>query len=728
MDWINYSVERPLMLNKVIVDKSTIEKIGLNKQMINENMMGKEILDALKTWKNVGLLRAIDYHFGVFMSRLGADNLTILSATFCSEYLGLGHICLPIDEIAKALHEKCLKTETELVVFCERYGLNCLLQNSHETHSLLSHSHCIATQESGNKAPLSLEYNALYLRRYALFEQLIADKLLHQPQIIIIGNVKTALDKLFATNYDYIYQAWQGDKRQSLILLCEKYLDVINTDDIDWQAIEQCFQGATSAQDLQLLAQLIPQKNRCDWQKVSVALALTSARCVISGGPGTGKTTTVTKLLALLLQVNEDLNIKMVAPTGKAAARLTESISHALSTLDICQRIKDKIPTKASTIHRLLGVKMNSNHFRFNESQRLNLDLLLVDEASMVDLPLMAKLLMALPEHARLILLGDKDQLASVEAGAVLGDICAFIGDGYSAPKAQQLAELTGFDSLLSQQHHHGGMADKLCLLQKSYRFDQYSGIGFLASAINQGKASRQQVLALCEKYDDVSHYANNESSYDRLSQMIINGYSNYLSSIEIIDHDHRDLPKRLLKQFSQFKILCAIREGEWGVKGLNQRAETVLSQAGLIELGANAEQLANSWYIGRPIMITQNNYHLGLYNGDIGLCLLDENQQLRVYFQMADGEVYDFQPSRLPSHETVYAMTVHKSQGSEFDHTVLALPQNHVPVVTRELIYTGITRAKKQLTLFSDLSLMASAIKDKTQRFSRLVERLTDN
>ena len=697
----------------------------------------KNMLNELKKWKNLGLLRAIDYHFGQFISELGADNITVLSATFCSEYLGLGHICLPIEEIVKQLNEKCLKTETDLQDFCDAHDLGCLLQNpfpvcNSETHARLTSAHCISANDEHNKAPMSLEYDALYLRRYALFEQLIADKLLHQPQIIITGDVKTELDKLFTVNYNYIYQAWCEDKSQPLTLLCEKFLDVIKDNKLDWQAIELCFQQASCAQDLVLLDKIIPLSSRCDWQKVSAALALSSARCVISGGPGTGKTTTVTKLLALLLQVREDLNIKMVAPTGKAAARLTESITNALHDLEVAQSIKDKIPTQASTIHRLLGVKVNSNHFQFNEAKRLNLDLLLVDEASMVDLPLMAKLLMALPEHARLILLGDKDQLASVEAGAVLGDICAFINSGYSEVKAKQLVDLTGFDSLLNDANNpknltnnKASMADKLCLLKKSYRFDQYSGIGFLAAAINQGKASSKQVLALCEQYDDLSHYVNNDSSHVLLSELIVTGYSSYLTNIAPVTTENRDLPKQLLKQFSQFKILCAIREGDWGVMGLNQLAETVLNKAGLININSDNNQLANNWYIGRPVMITQNNYHLGLYNGDIGLCLLDDQNQLRVYFQMADGEVYDFQPSRLPSHETVFAMTVHKSQGSEFDHTVLALPQTQVPVVTRELIYTGITRAKKQLTLFADLSLMARAIKDKTLRFSRLVERL---
>jgi exodeoxyribonuclease V alpha subunit len=211
---------------------------------------------------------------------------------------------------------------------------------------------------------------------------------------------------------------------------------------------------------------------------------------------------------------------------------------------------------------------------------------------------------------------------------------------------------------------------------------------------------------------------------------MLLDEYRVYLENIVIISKDNRDFVKVLLKQFNQFKILCAIREGYWGVTGLNNLAKNVLSNAGLIQLEKTHYQHGNEintsyWYVGRPVMITKNSYHLGLYNGDIGLCLKDENQQLRVYFQKADSTIVDFLPSRLPSHETVFAMTVHKSQGSEFSHTVLALPEQQVPVVTRELIYTGITRAKNKLTLFADLNMLSKAVAQKTVRYSGLVERL---
>ncbi|MFQ3175934.1 MAG: exodeoxyribonuclease V alpha subunit [Psychromonas sp.] len=681
------------------------------------------MLTQLKQWKEQGLLRSIDYHFAAFMAEMGADKLTQLSAAFCSEYLGLGHICLPVEEIIIRLNDKCALSELDLQVFCREHELECLLQNNFEAHALLSNSICV-----GDNAPLCLQFNALYLARYAQFEQLIADKLLDQPKLSLDTDIKVELDALFATDYTYLWQAWCLDSKQSMPLLCEKYLDLLPGSGVDWAGVEQLFSQAQNAQDLQPLASLIPENKRCNWQKVSAALALTTARCVISGGPGTGKTTTVTKLLALLLKFQPKMLIKLVAPTGKAAARLTESITHALVELNIEPGLKEKMPKVATTIHRLLGVKANSNHFRFNQDEKLNVDLLVVDEASMVDLPLMAKLLMALPDHARLILLGDKDQLASVEAGAVLGDICHFIESGYSTNKAQLLADLTGYTSLTNVAPRLPNMADNLCLLRKSYRFDQYSGIGYLAKAINSGRANSKQVMALCHHYDDLQHYPNTDPGKKELAALILEGYRPYLQNLSTITADNRDLAGQLLKQFNQFKILCATREGDWGVKSLNTLCETVLEKAGLLitEQRDNDPQHAYVyWYVGRPVMITQNNYHLGLYNGDIGLCLLDESLQLRVYFQMADASVADFQPSRLPNHETVFAMTVHKSQGSEFEHTVLALPENHVSVVSRELIYTAITRAKKQLTLFADLSLMASAIRHKTKRFSCLVERL---
>jgi len=668
-------------------------------------------------------IRPIDFHFAKFMAELGADNLMQLAAALTSQQLGGGHICLPIDKIGGLFHQHCLQLALDSQQQSEHLNVSCIFHDQQQTHYQLNESACC-----GDGAPLRLQYNALFMARYAEFEQLISDKLLQPIPIQVDVASKGYLEKLFTPQYRYLWDAWQTDTDQSIQMLCEKYLDVIEQAPIDWSAVTQCFNDAKSAEDLVLLESLIPNKVRCDWQKISAALALTSARCIISGGPGTGKTTTVVKLLALLLNAQPDLIIKMVAPTGKAAARLTESITNALDELDLGNLIEGQqapnIPTDASTIHRLLGVRNNSAHFRHHAGNLLTLDLLLVDEASMVDLPLMAKLLSALPDHARLILLGDKDQLASVEAGAVLGDICSFIESGYSQQKAQQLAELTGFDCLLSQgSYAQATMADNLCLLRKSYRFDQFSGIGYLASAVNKGGVTAAKLAALCEQYDDLAYYANDSESAADFERLVVEGYTPYLSELCVINKDNREQAKKLLSAFNDFKILCATREQEWGVDTLNHRCEKLLQKAGLL---VRRFDMTQTWYVGRPVMVTENSYHLGLFNGDIGLCLEDEHGQLRVYFVMPDGTVSDFQPSRLPAHQTVFAMTVHKSQGSEFKHTLLALPDYALPVMNRELVYTGITRAKKRLTLIADLALVASSVRNRASRNSRLTERLS--
>ncbi|WP_240791511.1 exodeoxyribonuclease V subunit alpha [Psychromonas sp. SP041] len=707
------------VLNEGISDIESAVVSNVKSDVVSNAVNTVDMLALLKQWQLNQQIRPIDFHFAKFMAQLGADNLMQLASALVSQQLGGGHICLPIDKIGNLFHQHCLQLGLDSQAESERLQISCIFHEPQQTHALLNESLCC-----GDDAPLRLQYDALFMARYAEFEQLISDKLLQPIAVQVSDESKEYLELLFKPQYQYLWQAWQSESTQSVQVLCEKYLDVINNAAVDWPSVQAVFNNATSADDLAPLASLITNNVRCDWQKISAALALTSARCVISGGPGTGKTTTVVKLLALLLHSQPDLIIKMVAPTGKAAARLTESITNALSDLSLDKVVAQHIPTDASTIHRLLGVRNNSAHFRYNEHNKLVLDLLLVDEASMVDLPLMAKLLSALPDHARLILLGDKDQLASVEAGAVLGDICSFIESGYSQQKAQQLVDLTGFDCLLDQaKHTQVSMSDNLCLLQKSYRFDQFSGIGYLASAINKGGVTAAKLATLCAKYDDLNHYLNDAESEATFEQLVIDGYGPYLSDLPVINEDNRERAKQLLQQFNDFKILCATREQEWGVDNLNHRCEKILQKAGLL---ARRFDQTQTWYVGRPVMVTENSYHLGLFNGDIGLCLQDLTGQLRVYFVMPDGSVADFQPSRLPANQTVFAMTVHKSQGSEFKHTLLALPDYALPVMNRELIYTGITRAKKQLTLIADLSLVASSVRNRASRNSRLTERLT--
>lgn len=463
---------------------------------------------------------------------------------------------------------------------------------------------------------------------------------------------------------------------------------------------------------------LFNKTNEIDWQKVAAAVALTRRISVIAGGPGTGKTTTVAKLLAALVQLSGDkpLRIQLAAPTGKAAARLTESLGLALRRLPLSDKQKGVLPDDACTLHRLLGAQPNSQRLRYHAENPLHLDVLVVDEASMVDLPMMAKVIDALPSHARVIFLGDRDQLASVEAGAVLGDICHYVTLGYTASRAQELSRITGYTLPAGQDDVASTLRDGLCLLQKSHRFDSRSGIGQLAFAVNARDVPQAQATLRGSFSDITKQQLRDNEDY---AAMIADAVAGYRPWLELMQQQAN--PELMLEAFGRYQVLCALREGPFGVSGLNERIEQALIQKRLI---LRPQPAASCWYNGRPIMIARNDSSLGLFNGDIGIAL-ERQEGLRIWFSMPDGCVKSVQPSRLPDHDTAFAMTVHKSQGSEFDHTALVLPNQFTPIVTRELVYTAITRARKQLSLYADDRVLEKAISMRTERRSGLSETI---
>lgn len=464
----------------------------------------------------------------------------------------------------------------------------------------------------------------------------------------------------------------------------------------------------------QTLDALFPASDEIDWQKVAAAVALTRRISVISGGPGTGKTTTVARLLAALIQTTRQprCRIRLAAPTGKAAARLTESLGEALRRLPLTDEQKALLPTEASTLHRLLGAQPGSQRMRYHAGNPLHLDVLVVDEASMIDLPMMARLIDALPEHGRVIFLGDRDQLASVEAGAVLGEICAWVNAGYTAGRAAQLERLTGHPVPAGESDVAGALRDSLCLLQKSYRFGSHSGIGSLARAVNNG--DRHGVRAtLRQAFEDiVLHPLSTTEEYEAMLEQSQAGYGRYLQLL-----CERAEPEALIAAFGEFQLLCALRDGPYGVSGVNEQLEQMLNRRRAITLPRHSR-----WYEGRPVMISRNDSALGLFNGDIGIAL-ERGEGLRVWFPMPDGSIKSVQPSRLPEHDTAWAMTVHKSQGSEFDHAALILPAKIVPLVTRELVYTAITRAKQRLSIYADEQVLTQSIVARTERRSGLAD-----
>ena len=474
--------------------------------------------------------------------------------------------------------------------------------------------------------------------------------------------------------------------------------------------------GAAAQFDKELLQQglrrLFPvtDGSETDWQRVAALAAVTRRFSVISGGPGTGKTSTVVKVLALLLeqQGGESCRIALAAPTGKAAARLKESIMGGVACTD---EVRALIPEDVFTLHRLLGYLKGSCSFRHNCDNPLPYDIVIVDEASMVSLPLMAKLVDALRPDSRLILLGDRDQLASVEAGAVLGDICDTGGvHGFSAPFAALAAELTG--DLLPVQESIGPLGDAVVLLRKSYRFTSAGGIGTVGALVNAGEAAAALAAFKDDGIADISIAPTPQAASlgEALAERIVAGFGAYLQESS---------PEQAFARFGRFRILCAMRSGPFGVDSVNALVQERLARAGLIHPEGR-------WYAGEPVMITCNDYNLGLFNGDVGLILPDpeSGNELRAFFPSGTG-MRKVLPLRLPEHESAFAMTIHKSQGSEFDRVLLILPERDAPLLTRELLYTGITRAKQSVELLGTDELFLTAVMRRIVRRSGLRERL---
>jgi exodeoxyribonuclease V alpha subunit len=447
-------------------------------------------------------------------------------------------------------------------------------------------------------------------------------------------------------------------------------------------------------------------------QRAAVAKALDGAITVIAGGPGTGKTTTIAAMLAALVGDTQSARIALAAPTGKAAARLAQALQAAAVQLPADTRAALSA-IDASTIHRLLGREPGSaSRFRHGVDDPLPHDVIVVDETSMVSLPLMAKLLAAVRRDARLVLVGDPDQLASVEAGAVLGDITAGITD--HSPTDQPPTDQPSTDqsrTALGDAPLHGPLSSRIALLRTSRRFAVDSPIGALAAAVRNGDTAAA-LDVLRAGTDSVSWFAVDDPAVvpDAVRARIVDVV------LSVRDAATEGDAAAALRSLDRLRVLCAHRRGAHGVTSWNARIERWL------RLERPTDVVAG-WYRGRPVLVTANDYRNNLFNGDIGV-VVDHDGAVRVAFEGIDAP-RKLAPAALDVVDTVHAMTIHKSQGSEFDHAVVVLPPPGSPLLSRELLYTALTRARHGVTVLGPAASIEAAIERRVARATGLRDAL---
>jgi exodeoxyribonuclease V alpha subunit len=633
----------------------------------------------LQRLAQAGDISYLSYHFAEFIaqqSNCKIDDLVPLSAALVSEKNQQGDVCVVLNQYVDELLFTSTTTSATLpkgiAVSDWQHQLGC--------------SVCVGSP--GSAEPLILEDNRLYLNRFWFYETQVAQSIL--------------------------------DRLNNPVLI-------------------------DHTRFLPSLRQLFPNVDKTSdsaGQMIAVAIAASHRFSVISGGPGTGKTTTIIKLLSLLLSQAPEMHIQLAAPTGKAAMRLVDSIQAQMANLFDSSLINESnltndlirnlIPTQASTIHRLLGY--SNQEFRHSHDHPLDVDCIVVDEASMIDLTLMHHLLDALPTHTIVILLGDRDQLASVAAGNVLGDITGHgLSVGYTPLQVNFIDSIMGSFVPIPQNTRSAvdapmqqPIANAIALLKHSYRFKTNSGIGQLARLINQGLG--QQAIDLLTGGGEhlFWHQSIGKTLSTEALEWILKQYKT------VIQAESAD---KALLAFEKVRILCAIRSGPFGVTEINNRITSRIIQQGWVINGSYTEDQneikqtnlnPDGYHKGQPILIIQNDYELDLFNGDIGMIWPDSLGRLRAYFRNSDNSLRELHLQNLAEHVIAWAMTVHKSQGSEFDTVLLVLPNDeHSYYLSRELFYTGATRARQHLYIHASIASIISSCQIMTKRHSGLAQKL---
>lgn len=523
-----------------------------------------------------------------------------------------------------------------------------------------------------------------------LFDQaMVTDELGRQP--IVIHQEKLYLHKYF----------------QYETIIIEKIKTLIQHQPLTKENVEKLLQQKS------FINELFPStaNKELDWQYAAAISAALFQFTIITGGPGTGKTTTIAKALAILFKINPTTKVALAAPTGKAANRMAESLK--LVAADFSEALQSQFADLTpSTIHRLLGVRRNSIHFTHDAENLLSYDVIIVDETSMMDAALWAKFLEAVSRETKLIFLGDKNQLSAVEAGSIFGDLCESLPRLNVFPdevnnllnQLSQQKEVV-FSELPDDAEETHPLFGHVISLTKSYRFKDGEGIGEFSKAI-----LNNDVPVIKSFFQNKDHQIKIiTGNADRSLEQFARDYATYINEPDI---------QLALKLLNNQKILCATKLGKRGVHNMNRIVEMILQKNNLI-------QVTGAFYHNMPVMISENNYQLELYNGDTGI-VRETDGELRVWFENSLGKLVSFIPAYISTASKCYAMTIHKSQGSEYKDVWISLPdEDEEGHFTRELLYTAVTRAKERVFLNGKEETILKMVNRKLKRSSGIVERL---